>query len=561
MDAGPDFGILLILGIGVFGGILGAWLFQHLRIPQVIGYIAIGLLIGESGFGVIRQASLPGLRPFSYMALAVIGFLVGGELEAKTFRKYGHQFLAMMFGEGLGAFLLVGTVSGLLLAWVTGDFRIALAGGVVFGAISSATDPASTLDVLWENRGKGLLTTSLIAVVALDDALAMLLYAMGTAVASLLAGGDSSPVELLTGVVLHLGGSSLLGASAGWLLDTMLRHSRSPERSLTLIIGSLLMMAGICLSFHLDVILCAMSTGIVLVNRSPKGSESVFKSVRAFASPIQVMFFVLVGARLHLGALPGFVWALVLIYVLGRSAGKYFGTLLGGSFAGCDPVVRKNLGLGLLAQGGVAVGLSMMASQHLKGMMVLEGLDLGTLVVSTVTTTTLLVQLIGPPCVRLALRRGGEAGRNVTEEDIIAELTVGDVMNREWVSFRDFDLISQVFERVTRERQLIFPVISAKGACTGVISLESIRSLFLEREIWDWMIAEDVMSPCEDLISRDLPLEEGLRRMHQNHQDQLVIRDTESGRVEGLFDLRQIRRELTRRLIARQGQAPHAGGI
>ncbi|MGA0334035.1 MAG: cation:proton antiporter, partial [Kiritimatiellia bacterium] len=162
-----EFGILLILGIGVFGGILGAWFFQKLRIPQVIGYIAIGLLIGRSGLGIIGDLQIPALRPFSYLALAFIGFLVGGELEGKIFKQYGKQFTGIMLGEGLGAFLVVGTGCGLLLWFITGNLMAAVAGGLVFGAISSATDPASTVDVLWEYRSKGLLTTGLILLLQL----------------------------------------------------------------------------------------------------------------------------------------------------------------------------------------------------------------------------------------------------------------------------------------------------------------------------------------------------------------------------------------------------------
>lgn len=547
--------ILLLLGIGVFGGSLGAWLFQRFRIPQVIGYLVIGLILGETGFGLLSHEVLPSLRPFSYLALCVIGFLVGGELESGLFRKYGRQFCAMMLGEGLGAFLLVGVSSGLLLGFVTGDPRIALAGALVFGAISSATDPASTLDVLWENRSKGLLTSSLVAVVALDDALAMFLYAFGTAAAALLAGSDAQFGVLLTHIVLHLSGSLILGACTGLLLDLMLRTSKNKERILPLTIGSLLLLSGSALALGLDIILAAMSAGILLVNRAPKRSESLFQTIRAFGQPLQIMFFVLVGARVELTRLPAWIWLLIGLYVTGRSLGKYFGTRIGGRWSGSAPEVRNHLGLGLLAQGGVAVGLSMMASQHLQGLEVLDGLDLGSLVVTTVTGTTLLVQLIGPAGVKLAIRRVDEAGRNITEEDLIEELTVDQVLQTQMDLLHEHDLLPAIFATVTASRQLIFPVLRPDGTCTGTLSLESIKALILEKDIWDWMIAEDVMTPCRDRLHPEMPLREAMQRLMHVNEDQVIVRDPASGKAVGIFDLRQVRREITRLLIARQRPA------
>jgi Kef-type K+ transport system membrane component KefB len=555
MGLQPDLGILLILGIGVFGGILGAWLFQRMRIPQVIGYIVIGLTIGESGLGILQQQNLPSLRPFSYLALAVIGFLVGGELESKIFREHGKRFIGIMLGEGIGAFVLVGLTSGGLLFLMTANLPVALAGGVVFGAISSATDPASTLDVLWEYRAKGPLTTGLISVVALDDALAMILYTLGTAVAAILVGSDASLVQMFFGVVLDLGGSTVLGLGAGFMLDAILHRSKSPERSLTVLVGSLLLMAGICMALHLDVILCAMSAGIVLVNKSPQRSKSLFKTLREFAAPIQVMFFVLVGARLQLAGMSGWIWALVAVYVIGRTAGKYAGSRIGARLTNAPDVLRNYVGMGLFAQGGVAVGLSMMASQHLMDVQVWGQLDLGSLVVSTVTATTLIVQVLGPPCVKYAVHKADEAGRNITEEDLIGELTVGDMLQRDITRLNENDLLSAVFETVSQSRQLSFPVINREGVCTGVISLNSLKSLFLERDIWAWMIAEDVMIPVRDDVSPEMPLAEALLEMRQLQAEQSIVRDPVTRHPLGLFDLRAVQRDLTRRLMTRQGLA------
>ncbi len=548
-----EVGILLILGIGVFGGILGAWFFQKIRIPQVIGYIAIGLIIGQSGFGIIGELQLPTLRPFSYLALAFIGFLVGGELEAKIFKQYGRQFTGIMLGEGLGAFLIVGTASGLLLWWVTGNIPAALAGGLVLGAISSATDPASTVDVLWEYRSKGLLTTSLVSVVALDDALALTLYALGTTVAGLLVGGEFSYVEIFRSLGIELIGSVLLGIACGFGLSFLLKHSESGDRSLTLLVGSLLLIAGVSLAAHLDVILCAMAAGATLINHSPHRSKPLMHTLRAFAAPIYVMFFVLVGARLQLDSQPAWLWGIVAVYVIGRTLGKYGGAWLGAKWSGSPPLLQNNLGLGLFAQGGVAVGLSMMAGQHLSGVELVGGLDLGAVVVSAVTATTLIVQLIGPACVKYTITRTGEIGCNVTEEDIIATLKVADVMQPDPVCVREEELLSTVFDTIAQTDQLSFPVVNPQGACIGVISLESLKTLFVEQEIWSWMLAGDVMVPVQDILHSDTPLEEALSLMEQMEAEETILRDPDTHVPVGLFDLRSAKRSVSRKLLQMQG--------
>ena len=177
MNVSP--GVLLIFGIGVFGGILSAIVVKRLSIPQVLGYILMGILIGISGFKLVKPADIEMLKPFNFFALGVIGFLVGSEINFKTFQKYGRQFLAILMAEGFLAFILVGVCITLVMFTVIHSWTIAVATGIVFGAIASATDPASTINVIWEYRAAGILTTTIIAIVALDDALAMTFMAWG----------------------------------------------------------------------------------------------------------------------------------------------------------------------------------------------------------------------------------------------------------------------------------------------------------------------------------------------------------------------------------------------
>ncbi|HPS53024.1 MAG TPA: cation:proton antiporter, partial [Phycisphaerae bacterium] len=212
-------GLLFVLGIGVLGGTIGALLFQKLKVPQVVGYIGIGLLIGDTGFGIVPSDQIAQFKQLNLFALGIIGFLVGGELSGDIFRKYGKQFMGILMGEGLAAFILVGIASGLVIYFVVHNTAAAVAAGIVFGAIASATDPASTIDVLWEYRSRGILTTAIIAIVALDDALAMTLYGLGTSAAGMLMGENASFAAAFMKLSVELFGSILLGGVAGLLLN------------------------------------------------------------------------------------------------------------------------------------------------------------------------------------------------------------------------------------------------------------------------------------------------------------------------------------------------------
>ncbi|MFH1313515.1 MAG: cation:proton antiporter [Candidatus Eisenbacteria bacterium] len=552
-----NLGVLFILGLAVFGGVLGAWLFQRMRIPQVVGYIAIGLLIGESGLKIVTAADVVALRSLSLFALGVIGFLVGGELQAENFRKYGRQFAAIFLGEGLAAFAIVGTAVGLLVYAVAQNLNAALAAGIVLGAIASATDPASTLDVLWEYRSRGVLTTSLIAIVALDDALAMTLYGLGTSIAEMITHGSSSLGEAAVKVTVELGGAVLVGLVAGVGLNFVLRWSHQRERSLGIAIGILLLLIGFAAATGMDVILATMTMGVTLINMAPRRSKEVFGIVRSFSAPIYVLFFVLVGAGLAVGKMPPWIWALAAIYVVGRSLGKVAGAFYGAKISGAAESVRKYAGLGLFAQGGVAVGLSIMASQRLGNIMITEDLPLGDMVVFGVTATTLIAQIIGPSAVKMSVRLGGEIGRNVTNEDVIASWHVRDVMAVDVAPILGTAPLREVFQLFSEHDYLVYPVVGSDGRITGVISLENLKHAVMDQNVWEWVVAHDVMTPVVDKVTPSMPLKSAMHMMDQIHLEQVPVVDDEEGQVPmGLMDMRTARILIEEEVIRRQVPGP-----
>ena len=551
---GIELGVLALLGICVAGGVIGAFIFQKMNMPQVVGYIIVGVLIGDTGFGLLHPADIQALQPFNNFALGLIGFLVGGELSASIFKKYGKQFTLILLGEGLAAFFLVGIFSTLIVYLVCHDWITAIAAGVVFGAIASATDPASTIDVLWEYRSAGVLTTAIIAIVALDDALAMTLYGLGTSVATILTsdGGESVGAALMHST-FELVGAVALGVACGFALDAMMKYLPQTEKRLGMSIGVLMVCIGLSVAFNMDVILATMAVGIVLINRAPNRSKKLFETVRSFSTPIYIIFFVLVGARLSLSNMPGWIWALVATYVLMRSLGKWIGAYWGGRVSKADKSVKNYLGMAIFAQGGVAVGLSIVASHNLQHIQVTEDLSLGDMIIFTVTATTLCVQLIGPAFAKLAIKKAGEIGRNVTEEDIMAELKVADVVDRGIVPLLEGTPLETVVQHFAQQDTFVYPVVSNEGTISGVLTFEMLKELLNERDTWHWLLVGDVMQPLRHRLYSQMNLAEALEEMNNNQVESLpVIENEESGKLLGVLDIRAARRSVGAELVKRQ---------
>lgn len=391
--------LLLVFGVAGLCGLAGGKLFQRLRIPRVVGYIVAGVLLGSSLFDVIPLPMVAGLAPFTDFALALIGFMVGGELKHSVFERFGMQMVVIMLAEGLAAFAVVTTGVALL----TGNLAL----GLLLGALSSATAPAATVDVLWEYRSRGPLTTTILGIVALDDALALMLFGFAMAFARALLEGQ--PVSWQTGLLeplLHIGEALLLGGVIGLGVTTLLRRLQERDDVLCLLVAVILIVAGLANWLHLSLILAEMALGITLTNLAPNSSRLAFDAVKSITPPVYILFFVLVGARLQVSLLPQ-MGLIGLCYVAGRTAGKMGGAWLGATALRATPAVRKYLGFALFSQAGVAVGLALAIAQEFqRGNAQTQAT--GTLVVNVIAATTFLVQIIGPPFVKFAIMKAGE---------------------------------------------------------------------------------------------------------------------------------------------------------
>ena len=548
---------LLVIGLAVFFGTVGAGLFQKLRIPQVVGYIVIGVIVGRSGLGVLDAESVGRLAPFSFFALGVIGFMVGGELRVEIFRKYGKSFLAILLSEGLGAFVCVSALVTVFTLAVTADLALSTALGILLGAVASATAPAATVDVLWEYKTRGILTTTVFAIVALDDGLALLLYGLASSMTDVILGGGKGAGfwAAMGRAGYELGGAVAMGSLAGLLLNFVLRVVRDREKALPFLIGSLAVVIGLARALDVDLILATMTLGVTLANLAPRRSKRAFDLVASVASPIYVLFFVLVGARLHLGGMAPWMWGAATVYVVGRTAGKMLGATLGARWGGAPAAVRKYLGLCLFSQAGVAVGLAILASDRFAGHQA-AGMDMGLAIIGIVTATTFLVQIIGPPCVKLAVKRAGEIGLNVTEDDLIATHTVGDLMDRSVPTLRSDMPLRTILRTIAQSDATAYPVTDPDGKLLGIITFQGLRQSFAEERLSDMLLAYDLMSPPVDTATEDQPLADALAKMRDKDLECLpVVAGTEEPTYVGMLETRKVRRRLAEEILRRQQKA------
>jgi Kef-type K+ transport system membrane component KefB len=394
--------ILLVLGIVLFCGFWGGTIFRKIRIPQVVGYILAGTVLGVSAFKVVDVSTVDSLSPLNSCALGLIGFMIGSELKISVFRKLGRYIVAILVAESISAYVLVAAATFV----VTRQIHLAL----LLGALASATAPAATVDVLWEYKAKGMLTSTLLAIVGLDDALALVLYGFSAAIAKVTILHTGLSLETVLGQPLVEIGQALgLGLAVALLLGALARVFRASNQALILSLAGILACVGAAKTWHFSPILTCMFLGVAMTNVFPVTSARAYRVLDRFVPPIYILFFVLVGARLDIAALPA-MGVLGLVYVAARSAGKIMGARLGARISRAPAVLHKYLGFALFSQAGVAIGLAISIYEEFSHLGA-SGRELGLMVIGLITATTFVVQIIGPPFVKYAIARAGEIGK------------------------------------------------------------------------------------------------------------------------------------------------------
>ena len=531
--------LILLLGLIMFLGALGGRLFQKLRIPQVVGYIVIGVLIGQSGLQLLSVTVITALEPLSSVALSLIGFLIGAELKIGVIKKYGKQFVGILLFEAIVPFFVVSLVVTAVSFALTRDFATSLSIGLVLGAISSATAPAATTDVLKENRTRGPLTMTVLGIVAMDDAVALILYAVASSLAAILLGGGAglSLGAQLLALLYEVGGSIIVGGRTGLALGQIIRNLMSDEgRILSFSLGALFLCTGVCTLLALDNILAAMSLGFAMVNFAPAKTRETFSLVEKFTPPIYVMFFVLVGAKLNIWNVNAFVAVLAILYVLCRTLGKSIGARLGAALTKAPETVKNYLPFCLLSQAGVAIGLSIAAGQDFAA-------TIGPTIMLIITATTFVVQLVGPICVKYGITKAGECGLDITEEDLMKNSVVQDIT---WGNssicradspaiVSETTTLNEIICSFSHHENLSYAVQSKDGKLSGIITLEHLKEALLVTELSESLMACDVMETPVATCTASTPVPE-LYKLFSNYDTETIPIVDEQGSCLGVAE-------------------------
>ena len=497
--------VVFLLGLLMFFGSFGGRLFQRLKIPQVVGYIVIGIIIGASGFKILGDGLVSALDPISTTALSLIGFLVGAELKLDVIKKYGKQFVGILLGETTVPFAVVSLLIFSATMIFVKNFAVALSLGLILGAICTATAPAATTDVLKEYRTKGPLTTTTLGIVAMDDAFALVMYTIAAAIASPLLEGKSVPVFAQLGAICYeILGSILFGLLLGFVLTVIIKGIMNDEsRVLGFGLGTILLATGICeiakfsvgpVVLKFDNIMVAMTMGFFVTNFTLPKIKNLFKIIEKYTPPIYVIFFVTVGAKLNVWKLRPLFILIAFLYVVGRTIGKTIGARLGASLTKAPVTVKKYLPFCLLSQAGVAIGLSTAAGKDFSN-------TIGTEIMLIITATTFIVQILGPICVKYGVTKAGETGLDVNIDDIMKTAVVNDVkVNGHKVCSPDSysivnedDVVYKIMENFKTHENLNYSVRNAQGKICGQISVQHIKEALQMGEFGSYMLAMDLM--------------------------------------------------------------------
>ncbi|WP_372794395.1 cation:proton antiporter [Pontiella sp.] len=393
-------------------------LIRKTSLPSLIGYMLIGALFGPSfakfGLQLFTEPVLHSLSFITQVALGFVAFSIGSELSMKSLKRLGSGIVWIIFAESFTAFFVV---TGLIYA-ATQDLPMAL----IFGSMAPASAPAGTVAIIQEYKASGSLTQALYAVVGFDDGLAIIIFGFAAALAkSLLQAEMPGHVSegffaMLKAPTLEIIFSIIVGTVLGFLLAQLVRFVKHSRDMLIVVFGFVTLGTGLSMLWHLSLILTNMVIGFVLVNTR---RESLVHKVTAPLLEIMpltfVLFFCLAGAHLQLNALPS-LGIIGLVYILGRSAGLIGGARLGAIFGHVDEKIKKYVGLGILSQAGVAIGLALIVNAEFAGLgAVIDGKAHGSLigakVITTITATCIVFEIVGPVLAKYALGKAGELGK------------------------------------------------------------------------------------------------------------------------------------------------------
>ncbi len=403
---------LIALSEALLGGLLMSRLAKKLRLPAVTAYLVAGVLLGPfclgalniRGLGFTSLDEVSALDLISQVALGFIAFTIGNEFRLEQLKHMGRQAITVGILQAVITTALVDV--GLIALHFISPRLISMSSAITLGAIAAATAPAATLMVVRQYKANGPLTKLLLLVVAIDDAVGLMLFSASFGVATALESGVVSMKTILLEPIIEIVLSLLMGTLAGWLLHRLEKffHSRSKRLSLsiTCVLATVglsmaeLEIGGVHIGFSL--LLVCMMAGTVFCNICDF-SQELMGRIDDWTAPVFVLFFVLSGAELNMSILSQPTVLLIgVVFILFRSAGKYFGAYASCAMTKCAPNITKYIGITLLPQAGVALGMAMTATR----------LSDGEVVRNVVLFAVLIYELVGPALTKKALMAAGE---------------------------------------------------------------------------------------------------------------------------------------------------------
>lgn len=412
--------VLLIIAIALILGLLSTRLMKLIGLPNVTGYLVVGLIIGPYALGRIMpegyNAAFDNLGIVSSVALGFIGFSIGVEFKLSHIKEIGKSAITITFCQALLATICVDVVL-IVVGLLIPSLGMETFEAVILGAIATATAPAATLMVVRQYKAKGVVTGTLLPVVALDDAVGLIVFAISNSIALSMASGTAVTVLdivvwPLVEIVLSLG----VGAAIGALLSFIPRFFKSRDNRLIASILAVCLSLGICelfsglkesgkLPFALSDLLVCMMAGAMFVNLRIEARQ-MMEGVDRWTPVVLMLFFILSGAELDVTMFSSIgIIICIVLYIAARCCGKYFGTMLGATITKSDPKVKKYLGITLFPQAGVAIGMATMCKKEFER----AGLpEIGSKIVTITMCAVLIYELVGPFLTKWVLTLAGE---------------------------------------------------------------------------------------------------------------------------------------------------------
>lgn len=412
---------LLSIGVAMFVGLFLTRLTKRFNLPDVTSYLVAGLLIGPLGLGAL---GVPGFGFSSFdavekmglicdVALGFIAFSIGNEFRLSSLKTIGRQATVIAIFQALSATVLV-DVALLILHLFLKD-QLSVSTCLVLGAIATATAPAATVMVINQYKAKGPLTSILLPIVALDDAVGLIVFAISNGIAKGISFGGVNLVSILVNPLVEIVASLAMGAALGWAFSMVEKFYHSRSKRLSLAVAVVFVCAAVSkieialpggVEIGFSPLLVCMMCGTFFCNLCDFSEEIMYRTDR-WTAPVYVLFFVLSGAELDLRVFQSLaVVGIGLVYIIARSAGKIIGAGVSSRFMGCQESVCKHLGITLLPQAGVALGMSVTVAAEFGA----EGAIMRNIVLFSV----LIYELVGPMLTKLALTEAGEITEGAT---------------------------------------------------------------------------------------------------------------------------------------------------